>query len=238
MTAVRFTNASDPGLTSSTAQARFTYRLTKYASVHAGYRRRLGQYDFNSTVQDARIDDYDLGVDYNRVLSLRASRNTTLSFTTGSSIYKDFDGRHYAATGSANLEHRVGRTGRLSLVYARGVGFVEGLLAPVFTDSVTATAGSALSRRVRFTSSVSYVVGNVNGGDVANSYGAWTGSGQFTVGLTRRLGLQTGYTYYQHNVGDAVQLFSHLPNHQRRQTVYAGLTFGLPLIRERIRTGR
>jgi hypothetical protein len=238
VTNVQFVNADEPNLKGSTAQARFAYRLTKYTSIHVAYRRRLGQYDVNSLVQDAQIEDYDVGVDYNRVLSIKRSRKTTLNFATGSSIYRDVDGRHYLATGSATLDHRVSRTGHLGLVYSRGVGLVEGLIQPLFTDAVTATAAGSLSSRVRVSSSAGYVFGTVGSAGEGNSYGAWTGQGQFLVRFTPRSSFQVGYTYYQHNVGDAVQLLGHLPNRDRRQTLYIGVTFGLPLVRERVRERR
>jgi len=44
---VRFTNPDEPDLKGSSAQAILAYRLTKYASFHAGYRRRLGQLRFH-----------------------------------------------------------------------------------------------------------------------------------------------------------------------------------------------
>jgi hypothetical protein len=243
MTEMRFANAGEPDLKNTNAQARFIYRLTKYASFHAGYGRRLGNYrltpyDGSSAVQEARVEDYDIGVDYSQALSLRPSRKTTLNFQTGSSIYKDFDGRHFYATGSALLDHRIGRTGHVGLAYSRGVGFLQGLIEPVFTDTVTATAATALSRRVRVSSSVGYVLGSVGLSEGATNYSAWTGNGQFIVGLAPRLGLQAGYAYYQHDVGDAVQLIGHLPNQQHRQTLFVGLSFGVPLVRERVRTRR
>ncbi|MEP7309755.1 MAG: hypothetical protein ABJA98_29960 [Acidobacteriota bacterium] len=232
---VRFTSPDEPDLKGSNAQAILAYRLTKYATFHAGYRRRLGQYDFTTLVPDAVIEDYDLGVDYNKVLSLKRSRKTTLNFATGSSIYKDFDGRHYMATGSATLDHRVSRTGHLGLVYSRGVRLLEGLLAPLFTDSLTATAGSSLSSRLRVSSAIGYVYGTVGNSPGGNSYGSWNGAGQFFVGFTRRSSFHVGYNYYRHDVGSAVQLLGRLPNHDRRHTLYAGVMFGLPLVHERVR---
>ena len=72
----------------------------------------------------------------------------------------------------------------------------------------------------------------------ANNYAAWTGNGQFIVALASRLGLQAGYAYYQHDVGDAVNLIGHLPYQQHRQTLFVGLSYALPLVRERVRTRR
>ena len=63
MAAEEVNEIDEPDLKGSNAQAILTYRLTKYASFHAGYRRRLGQYDFTTLVPDAVIEDYDLGVD-------------------------------------------------------------------------------------------------------------------------------------------------------------------------------
>jgi hypothetical protein len=235
-------NEAEPDLSSSNATARFNYRLTRDVSVHAGYGRRLGRYDLVSGQENARVEDYDFGVDYSRALSLRPSRRTTVGFSTGSSIYRDFDGRHYSVTGSANLARRFGRGHELALTYSRGLGFVQGLLTPVFTDTVSATTVSTLSRRLRLASSMGYVFGNViNNIESAtrqDNYGAWVGTGQFAVMLTQRTWLETGYTYYQHNIGDAVQLLGNLPSRQHRQMLYVGLTVGVPLLTERSRTRR
>ena len=235
-------NETAPNLSSSNASARFTYRLTRDASVHAGYGRRLGQYDFVFGEQNARVDDYDFGVDYSRALSLRPSRQTTLTFATGSSIYRDFGGRHYAFTGSANLMRRFGRRNQFDLNYSRGLGFYQGLLTPVFTDTVSANGLFALSRRLRLSSSMGYVFGNVINNIESHTrqdnYGAWIGTGQFAMMLTQRAWLEAGYTYYQHNVGDAVQLLGNLPSRQHRQMLYVGLSVGVPLLTERSRTRR
>jgi len=243
MSDVRFTNTAEPSLKNRNAQARFVYRLTKYANFHAGYGRRLGNYDLapydgGSVLQEARLEDYDIGVDYSQALSLRPSRKTTLNFQTGSSIYKDFYGRHFYATGSALLDHRIARTGHVGFAYTRGVGFLQGMIEPVFSDSFNATASTALSRRVRVSSTVAYVLGSVGLSDGANNYSAWTGNGQFIVALAPRLGLQAGYAYYQHDVGDAVYLIGHVPNQQHRQTLFVGISYGIPLVRERVRTRR
>jgi len=64
------------------------------------------------------------------------------------------------------------------------------------------------------------------------------GTGQFIVALTPHAALQTGYTYYQYDVGDAVQLLSRLPNRQHRQTLFVALNVGVPLMSERVRTRR
>ena len=194
-----------------------TYRLTKYASFHAGYRRRLGQYDF--TIRWCRMQrsktTTSASTTTGRCRSARRAR-TTLNFATGSSIYKDFDGRHYSATGSANLDHRFGRTGHLGLVYSRGVGLLEGLLAPVFTDSRDRDG-----RKRVVSTGAGVVVGRLclrhrrkirqRGPGTATAPGPAPDSS--SVGLTPRSALQAGYNYYQHDVGDAVQLLGRLPNH-------------------------
>jgi hypothetical protein len=249
-----FTEPDQPDLKSSSISGRFTYRITKYLGFHAGYGRRFGRYDLNSIVpntavgapasnlfgQNANVDDIDIGLDYNRALSLKASRKTTLNFATGSAITEDYLGRHFSATGSARLDHRFGRSGRVDLEYSRSVQLLQGLIAPVFADTVTASIQHALSPRMQVSSSAGYVFGVVGSLDAGSDYdyGAWTGTGQFSFALTRRASFQSGYTYYQHRIGTAVELLGHLPNLQRQQILYVGLSYGLPLVRERARTRR
>jgi hypothetical protein len=240
-----FSDSGGPDLTSTNASARLTYRFSKYGSVHAGYGRRLGLYNYVSAfaVREQHVDDIDVGVDYNRALTVRTSRRTMLNFGTGSSIYSDFFGRHFSATGSANLMHRFGRSGEFGISYVRGVGFVEGLLTPVITDTANATTASSLSRRVRLYTSLGYTYGNgfntiQSLGGVSNSYGAWTGIGQFSFTLTRRTSLQAGYLFYQHNVDNGLEAIINLPSHQRRQTLFVNLSYGLPLYTQRVPTRR
>ncbi len=70
----------------------------------------------------------------------KRSRKTTLNFATGSSIYKDFDGRHYAATGSATLDSSVRSHRPRSVSSIRAASdWSKDCSTPVFTDTVTAS---------------------------------------------------------------------------------------------------
>jgi hypothetical protein len=232
---VAFTDAGNPDLNSSTAAARFTYRLSRYSSFHAGYGRRLGQYDLVDGVHETRVDDYDVGIDYSRPLSLTSTR-TTLTLGTGSSAYDDRSGHHFVITGAAMLAYRFGRSDRATLGYTRGLGFVEGLVTPLFTDTVTADLGLSLSPRLRASSSFSRVFGrtvaDTTGAGAAYGYDATAATGQFTFALTRRTALQTGYRYYEYSVGDSVRLLDQLPGRQRRQTLFASVVLRMPLATE------
>jgi hypothetical protein len=236
-----FSDAANPDLDSSNASARYTYRLTRYSSFHAGYVRRLGRYSLADDVRENHVDDYDLGIDYSRPLSLTSTR-TTLTFGTGSSAYDDFGGRHYAVTGTATLAHRFGRKDHASLGYSRGLGFVEGLVTPLFTDTVTGDLGMSLSPRVRLSSTFNQMFGRTVGDETllttGNGYDATSANAQLSFVLGRRVALQTGYRYYEYSVGDSVRLLGQLPGHQRRQTLFAGIVVGLPLMTDPARPRR
>ena len=57
------------------------------------------------------------------------------------------------------------------------------------------------------------------------------GSALYTDAFKSYFGLDV---YYQHNVDDGLESIVRLPSHQRRQTVFLNLTYGLPLYTQRV----
>jgi hypothetical protein len=228
-----FANASDPSLDATTGSVRFVYRLSKYAGVHAGYARRLGEYNLLTGAQSNNIEDIDVGVDYNRPLTM--SRKTILTMSSGSSVYTSYGERRLAMTGGANLDRTFGRSGRLSLSYRRAAGFIQGFVQPVLSDTAAAQTSARLGTRIQLASSLSYVVGDTNVERADQGYRAWNGSGRFSVVLAPRTTLNLDYLYYQYRVGEEFQLLRTTPGRQARQLLRLSMSFGLPIVQARVK---
>ena len=83
----------------------FRRTLTRNMGLRLGYSYRYGTYPLDTT-RTFGGHNLDVGVDYDR--SLRFSRKTSFSFSTGTSIVRADDSRYfYRFTGFANLRHRV-----------------------------------------------------------------------------------------------------------------------------------
>ena len=127
------------------AAANIGYRITKNASLTAGYYR----YDARHAGADSRptvTENVRVGVDYSKPLSI--TRRTTLQFSTGSAIAEDLDGqRSLQATGSAIVVHQMGRT------WSARAANTAGMLA--YPPTLTTTRGrkrrnsSIAARRAR-----------------------------------------------------------------------------------------
>src|SRR5207247_8172570 len=146
----------------------------------------------------------DLGIDYSRALSF--SRHTKFSFGSGSSALTEAQRTRYVLTGSATLTREIGRTWNARLTARRGLQLLEGFSGPVLSDSVTATFGGAVSRRISFSSSAATSSGDlgVTGGN--RHYSTVTGAAGVGVTLTRRLAFEGQYSYYRHRFADGVRL--------------------------------
>jgi hypothetical protein len=166
-------------MTSQSAGARLTRRLTRYASLRTGYTYRVAT--SGSTDVRPRVDDLDVGIDFSRPVSV--SRRTTVSFGTGSSMTPQDQGMAVNLTGNAALTRLMGRTWNTRLGVNRGVHLLEGFRQPVLANSINASLGGGLHRRLLFSSSASLSSGSVGlTGGGTNSYANWTaGSG---LGIT------------------------------------------------------
>lgn len=225
-----FSNAEDPSLRSWSAGARYRYKLWKNIGLRLGYGRRIARYRLATGPSDVAIDDMDAGLDYSR--PLRLSRNTTLSFSTGSTLTRNTGPVRVNVTGSAHLDHSVGRTGRLSLSYDRGARLMQGFTQPVFSDSVRAGASVKLASRFSLSASAEGTNGKVGASSDQNHFRNYTGSTRLSVSVTKRSGLYAEYLYYRHDLGPMVDAVGTPPGAHGRQTGRVGFTLLVPVIRE------
>jgi hypothetical protein len=133
-------------------------------------------------------------------------------------------------TGEASLRREIGRTWTTNLQYSRALQFIEAFPNPFFSDSISAGAKGNLSRRFDLGVSGGYSTGQtgvtgLNGG----SYGAYTGSAQLSVSVTRHYALYSEYVYYHYHFAQQ-PLAGAFPAQLDRQTARVGLRLWFPLL--------
>jgi len=225
----------DTNFPAQTVSATFTRSLTKNTALRFGYAYGEAQYGLGEE-EPVRTHGIDIGVDYNRQLSL--TRRTSLSFGFGSTVIQNAgspgiqdDGHtQYGLVGNAILNHQIGRSWTASLVYDRGVNFVAGFREPFFSDSVIGSVDGLLSRRVHFQGSTAY-----SAGELGFSQTAGTKSYIATAGLdfafARSLAAYAQYVYFAYQFDEGAALPDAFPSGLDRQSVHVGLSLWLSLLR-------
>jgi hypothetical protein len=222
----------------------FQRQLTRHARLRIGYGyRAVHNQALGGLVDDSALDremhDIDAGVDYTRSFTLSMSRRTSVSFSTGSSFFtgssisdagvSERSRTRFHVTGSATLAHEMGRTWRLSAIYARSAGFSDLVFEPVTSDSVSASLSGLIGRRNEVSFRASTSRGNVGANRANNSFNTYVAHGQWRRALTRFLAAQVSYLYYDHDFGESVRLPLGFPHAVNRNGVRAGLTVFFPL---------
>jgi hypothetical protein len=207
---------------------RFRRQVSRYLTVKLGYQYQHATY---KTPANQVVDSHniDAGVDYAR--SLAFSRHTTLAFSTGSSIVTYNNNRFYDVIGNARLTHLFTKYWRGSLAYNRNVNFVASFLQPFFTDGATAEISGQMLGRAVFTLGGGYVTGKVGLTQDAQRVHTGTASAAFLYTFTTMVGAQVSYSYYNYDFSTQAGLPLGLKSRFDRNSVRAGLTVSLPLVR-------
>jgi hypothetical protein len=229
----RFKNGTLPRLTAFSGRLQGTYQLWKTVGIRLGYGRQAGVYRTESTVSPMQAaDSIDAGLTFNR--SLAITRRTTIAFSSGSSIVDNGGSRQIGLIGSGNVSY----AGLATLSYNRDVRMVGGFSAPVFTDTLTANAGTRSWRGLQLSTSASYSLGKVGAGDQQSSFSTWAASAQMSANLLRAVGLSVGYSIYEQRNVAALINPADTTRTQRRQSVRAGLSVRMPFWRTALRPER
>lgn len=209
---------------------RFRRSLSRYLALRLGYQYRKGTFGFPA---DTQIEGHniDVGVDYARTLSF--SRRTSLTFSTGSAIVQTTDqDRTYRVTGNATLSHEFTRTWQGQLTYLRDVGFFGNFNQPIFSDSFNSRLRGSLGDRIQLTLNAGYLTGQLGLVDNESSnFKTFTGSASMMYALTELLGIDVSYSYFDYSFSQAASAPPGLRPRFDRNSVRAGLTLWLPLIR-------
>jgi len=214
---------------------RLTRELGRGLAAHAGY-AYSGELYYGAE-DTFRYHNIDVGVDFNRALSLSLSRRTMLSFSTGTAIYQatslDVDRTaqadfHFQLIGSARLSHEMGRTWNATLSYDRGLSLADTWGEPVFSDSVTAGVGGLIAPRtqLQFSGRALY------GGGVSGSYGdvqTLHGYGVLSFAMTRHVNTALTYTYYSQDLAEDLSLVEGFPHDSDGQSIRLSVSVWVPV---------
>lgn len=208
-----------------TAGMQFT--LTRNLGLRTGYSYQTGRY----AGSERRIENHniDLGLDFNKALSF--SRRTTVAFSTGTAAVSDGSNTSYRATGSARLNHEMGRTWLANATYDRSVQLADVLLVPVFQDSFGAGVGGLLHRRVQFQSGIRASIGTIGFDNRLsnNDFDTYLASAGLGFALSRHVIMNLDYGYYRYRFDSGIALPAGIARNIDRQTVRASIGVWAPL---------
>jgi hypothetical protein len=211
-----------------TAGANFGYKITRNASLRAGYYRYEGIYE-RPNARHTVAESINVGVDYSKPLSI--TRKTSLQFGTGTAVAENLSGeRTFRATGAAALAHQIGRSWSARADYRRGVGYLEGINEPTFYDSAGASVGGLVSSRVELSTAAQYFRGSSSLRSTEppfDTYSAWV---RMRTALNRSLAVYAEYFFYHYDFDQpAVQIVG-VPSRYSRQGARVGLSLWVPLV--------
>jgi hypothetical protein len=224
-----------PDMISRGGNVQFSYGTTRNTQFRLAYRHTRARYtDFVT-----KEHDFDIGFDLNKRLS--ATRTATVSVTFGSALVDDpailpappdpnADDRQYRMSADVALTYPVTRTWRIRTSFHRGVGYIEGLSAPVYTDAFGATVGGYLNPRIELTVVAGYSDGNWYVAANRSDLNTYTANARVQVALTRSVATYVEYLYYVYRFGGSAPLASAPPG-LTRNGVRGGLALWLPLLR-------
>jgi hypothetical protein len=223
-----FTGESD-GFAAQNIGGRFEHTLTQHLSLRLGYtyadgRFRLPDPEATGDVQRRKYRSHaiDSGVNYNRLLSL--SRRTTVGFSTGAlAVSTGLGSTRWDVFGTADLDHELGRTWNARATFRRGVGFIETLNQPLFTDAISVGLQGLASRRIQVNASAGASAGEFQMSVAGDRLWSYFGTTGVTVAISRYLGVTTAYNYYHYKfTGDIFRDLGFAPEINRHSiSVYA-----------------
>jgi hypothetical protein len=214
-------------LRSYEAGTRFAYSVSRDTKLRIGYAYRAAQY---SAALRPYEHDVDVGVEYSRPLS--RTRRSSFTLTMGPTLIDEAPAssepaavrRHYRLRGSALLNRQIGRTWSVQGGYQRGLAFIEGLEAPVYSDALTTTVGGFLNRRVDVTLMAAATTGDLLVAGAQSGFTTGTGNARWRVALGRTAAAYVEYMVYRYNFGQGVRLPPGVPPNLTRNSVRVGLT--------------
>lgn len=224
------------------ASLRYAHGITRNLGWHAGYSYSEARFSEQPTAYRGR--GLDLGVDYNRSLSL--TRRTQFGFTTGFTAIDStvalpagFEGTQYSATGAAWLNREIGRTWDAVVSYNRNVAFFESLRAPYFYDGVSVGVSGLISRRVGLRAAAGATYGDVGlttGSRETNRFVTGVADTSLTFALSRYTAIAAQYAFYVYSLDNANAFWTSYAPEMTRHVVLLSLRAWAPIV-ERGRRG-
>jgi hypothetical protein len=144
-------------------------------------------------------------------------------------------GRQYGVTGSVQVATQIGRSWTANGSYQRGLSYVDGLRDATFGDSITLAANGFVDRRIDLTASVSYSKGNfpLAEENAPSGYSTYSTNIRARLALTGSWAAYLDYLYYFYDFESRVPLPLGVPPGMTRNSIRAGLTLWVPIMRHR-----
>src|SRR3954447_790959 len=172
--------------------------------------------------------DIALGIDVNRTLT--ATRRTSLSFTTGSSLMQTDSGVRFVPAGSATLTHRLGRSWQTALRFDRGLQVADLVPKPFVANNSNLIVDGFLGRRASVRVRGAYSFGNFDlNGSSASRYDSYVGEARGALALGRHFQVYMEQMYYRYKFPDGLTLPSDVPLRRQQYSLRFGLDIWVPL---------
>jgi hypothetical protein len=225
-----------PGFTDLRAYdvgGRLNHSIDRRVGFRLGYKFRKAEY---SSVQQPVEHTVDIGFDYTRPLS--ATRKLAVGFTLGPTL---IDGpieglisdssfsRQYRVVGEAFVSRDIGRTWNGRASYRRGVGFVQGLPQPVFSDAFTLQTTGLLSRRTDLDLTAALSSGGAALTGASTPFAMYNADARLRFALNRTLAAYVEYLFYYYDFNQGLQLPPGVPSRLTRNGARIGLTLWVPV---------
>jgi hypothetical protein len=214
-------------LRSGDAGGRFTYSVDRNVRLRLGYTFKEANYP-GAQFAEARYSQHDLeiGVDYSRPLS--ATRKVTFGLSMGprlatGALVSSLSAPTYGMTADASMGYQMTRNWSAQGKYNRGLAYIDGLQAPVYTNALTGTVTGLLSRRTELLLSAASSAGGLQAG-VQAPISTYTADARLRFALRRTLSTYIEYLYYDYNFQPGIQLPAGVPSGLTRNGIRLGLT--------------
>jgi outer membrane protein assembly factor BamA len=214
-------------LRTQTAHGRLTIGVTRGLSARFGYTYRQRDYRDNPNGPSLRTHGLDLGIGYDRRLSL--TRKTTVSLSSGSSAVTGISRTIYRLSGGARLDREIGRTWSGSIGYIRDVALVEPFSDPFFYDAVSTGLEGFINRRVQLRLLGGYAKGAL-AFSAQTRHETYSGTADLTFALSRYVAAGASYLYYHYYFNSAIGLPAGVPRQIDRQGVRVNIMLWAPLL--------
>jgi hypothetical protein len=233
---VRITNfvGSNPrylDIRTKDAGAQFSYTLSRGTGLQFGYTYRQAEYVGSPVTSE---QNFIIGLEHSRILS--RTRKTVYSFLMGSTLARapivtaSTDLRQqYRLIGDASVTHQLGRTWSLQGNYHRGLGYIQGFQAPVFTGAYSAAANGFLNRRTDVNFSAAYSTGEGALTGTPSQFTTYTGNARLRYAVSRTWATYVEYLFYYYNFNQNLATPIGLPPSLTRNGIRAGVTLWIPM---------
>jgi hypothetical protein len=205
------------------ASARFSQALTGGLGLNLGYGAGSGT---GTGLTDSVRHIIDVGLSFDR--SFTVSPRTVVGFTSGSAIVNTGNGKQIEVLGSLNLRRRLSPRWTSSLGYQRGLTAIDGVAAPLTTNTFTADASGFLGMRTSVTVRPVLTWG-ASVADGSQSFHTSASVARVQTALGRHLAAFAEYSYYDHRFSRMTGLRPSLAADTRRHGVRTGVSLWSPL---------